>query len=129
MTILEPKFKRATSIPKGGTRVLAKVASGEYDAALFVIKPDPKLKLFKIVNGNDKLQFAEIKDWDLNDKLPSGKPVYDFKSVKVKDSWLGGKVDTICTTASVFVRTDIDDDVADDLSDLLLTHQKFLIGE
>jgi TRAP transporter TAXI family solute receptor len=128
MTDLEPAFKKATSIPKGGTRVLAKVASGQYDAALFVMQPDPNRWLFKTVKNNPDLEFAPITDWDLNDKF-EGKPIYEFKKVDVEKGFFGDSVKTICTTASVFINSDLDDDAADDLSDLLLNHKKFLTGE
>jgi len=128
MSILEPGFKKATSIPKGGNRVLAKVASGKYDAALMVMRPDPKLWLFKTVSNNDKLEFGDITDWDLNDKY-EGKPIYTFEKVKTSDGFFGSKVKTICTQASVFIRSDLDDDIADDLSGLLLNHLNYLKGE
>ena len=128
MTQLESGFKKATSIPKGGNRVLAKVASGKYDAALFVIQPKPKGWLFKTVANNKDLEFGSITDWDLNDKY-EGKPIYTFEKVKVEDGLFGDKVKTICTTASIFINADMDEDLADELSGLLLNHQKFLRGE
>jgi TRAP-type uncharacterized transport system substrate-binding protein len=126
MTMLEPKFKKATAIPKGGSRALAKVISGQYDAIMFVQAPKPDSWLMTTVNSNKDLKFIPVTDWDLNDKY-NGKPVYTFKKVTTKKGFFGDSVKTICTTASVFVNDQIDEDKADDLADVLLKYRNYII--
>ena len=127
MTMLEPAFKKATAIPKGGSRALAKVQSGQYDAALFVITPGKNTWLFNTVNKSDDLQFADITDWDLNDKY-NGKPIYKFRRVTTKPGFFGGdKVKTICTEAAVFINDQVDDDTADALSDAILNRKNYIL--
>jgi len=125
MSQLEPNFKKATPVPYGGKRALAKVASGSVDAALFTTKPDYRKWLFKRVNANESLHFAPIKDWDLNDKF-QGKPIYSFEEVKVRDSFFGGTVDTICTTATVIASTELSEEQLDQLSDIVLNFKNYI---
>ena len=126
MGSLEPGFKKATAIPKGGSRALGKVVSGEYDAAMFVLTPAKNNWLFNVVNKNKDLKFVPVTDWDLNDKL-NGKPVYTFEKITTKPGLFGDSVKTICTTASVFINGEVDDDVADSISDALLTRKNYIL--
>ena len=126
LTQLEPNFKKATPVPVGGIRALAKVASGALDAMLFTSKPQFTKPLFKTVNSNPSLEFAPIKDWDLNDKF-EGKPVYKFEEVQVRDSFFGNSVDTICTTASVITTSKLPEGEFDLLSDIVLNYKNFII--
>jgi len=81
-TKLEPGFKKAAALPKAGSRALAKIADGKVDAYFIVLTPNLSNKLNRTVCNNDKLEFADVTDWDLNDKL-DGKQIYTFKNVKV----------------------------------------------
>ena len=128
MTQLETGFKKATAIPKGGTRALAKVISGKYDAYLTVITPSTKNKLFKSVLKNDQLKFIPIKDWDLNDKY-EGKAIYTFDKIVLEKGIFDTTVETICTTASVFIRSDIDDDLAEGLAEMLVNNKNYILGK
>ena len=126
MCQLEKGFKKATSIPKGGTRAINKVLNKEYDAYLFVLTPDPENKLIKLIANNEELQFIPVKDWDLNDEL-DGKPVYKFETVVYQRGFFDKKVDTICTSAIVVASTDLSDDLLDDLSDILLEYKRYIL--
>jgi TRAP transporter TAXI family solute receptor len=127
MCQLEKGFKKATSIPKGGTRAINKVLNKEYDAYLFVLTPDPENKLIKLIANNDELTFIPVTDWDLNDKL-DGKPIYKFEKVVYQKGFFDKKVKTICTSAIVVASTDLDDDLLDDLSDILLEYKSYILN-
>lgn len=123
---LENGFKKATAVPVGGARALAKLTSGGLDAALFVQTPDMNSWLFRTVNGNDNLKFVDVTDWDLNDKL-NGKPVYTFEKIETKEGFFGDSVKTICTQATLFVNNHVDDDTVDGLSDAILNHKNYIL--
>lgn len=130
MSQLEPGFKKATSIPKGGPRALNKIITGDYDVYLSVQTPSTSNKLVKTVLANKDLKFIDITDWDLNDKLPSGEAVYTHEKIDLaKGMFNDTELKTICTTASVFISTawaDDSDDDADTLADALLNNKNFI---
>ena len=123
MCTLEPAFCNSAAQYSGGTRTLGKVASGQLDAILFVTAPDNlNHRLVAAVNANDNLEFIDIEDWDLNDKLPNGEAVYTFEEIDTKDGW-GGGVDTICTPLLVIANPEADETLLDDLANVVLTNQ------
>ncbi len=125
---LEKGFTKPTTVPKGGTRALNKIITGKYDVYLQVQAPSTTSKLVTTVMNNKDVNFIDVSDWDLNDKL-NGKPVYTFKKVLLKkNTFKNDYVNTICTNAAVYIRSDLDDDVADALSDALLNNKKYIMG-
>lgn len=129
MKTLESGFKKATGIPKGGLRALAGITSGTYDAALFMQTPATTNKLVKTVLANKDLKFVPVTDWDLNDKLPSGQPVYTHEKIDLASGFLNDtELKTICTTASVISNTDADEDTIDEVIDVLLNSKNFLLS-
>lgn len=120
MGILEAKFKNPTPNDMGGASGLSQVASGTADAFLFVTNPDYKVltnnELFTLARDNKNLTFVPVEDWDLNDKLPNGDPVYSFKKVMTKDGFLGDSVHTICMSAYTVYNGDLDVDSKEKLS-------------
>jgi TRAP-type uncharacterized transport system substrate-binding protein len=129
MKSLESGFKKATGIPKGGLRALAGLTSGTYDAALFMQTPATTNKLVKTVLANEALRFVPVTDWDLNDKLPSGQPVYTHEKIDLASGFLNDtELKTICTTASVITNTEADEDTIDEVIDVLLNSKNFLLS-
>jgi len=119
MTMLENGFSKADTYYNGGNMALAKVKSGVFDAAIIVTKPRINSRVFKQIEDAG-LTIRDIKDWDLNDKF-KGEPIYTFETVKVFDHFFGGKVDTICTTANVYVSRDVDDKTKDRIAEAVLS--------
>ena len=120
MGILEPKFKNPTPNDMGGASGLSQVVSGTADAFIFVTNPDYKIlsnnELFILARDNKTLQFVPITDWDLNDKLPNGDPVYNHKTVVTKDGFLDDTVKTICMSAYTVYNSDLDADTKEKIS-------------
>lgn len=130
MSELEPKFKNAPPHPKGGSRALAGVASGKYDVALFMQTPSTGNKLVKTVLGNKSLHFVNVTDWDLNDKLPSGDPVYTHEKIDVASGFLNDtEIKTICTTASVAFNVNADEDEIDSVIDAILNNKNYILSK
>ena len=112
MSILEKGYKNATPNDVGGSSGLVQVISGQTDAFLFVTNPDPKVlynnELFTLARDNKALKFVPVTDWDLNDKLPNGDPVYNFETVIIHPGLFGDTVKTICMSTYTIYNSDID---------------------
>lgn len=111
MSILEEKFKNATPNEAGGASGLALVVSGQVDAFLFVANPDPKVlytnEIFTLARDNKTLRFVPVTDWDLNNKLPNGDPVYTFDKITIKPGFFGDTVNTICMNTYTIYNSDL----------------------
>lgn len=116
---LENNFKNTTPYYQSTNISLANVASKEIDGALFVTTPKMSNSLFKKVNANPKLKFADIEDSDLNDKI-NGKQIYTFEDIDTKPGF-GGSVESVCTTSALFANADIDEDLLDELAGIIIT--------
>ena len=124
---LEDGYLKSAAQYKGGARGLAAVSSGQMDAMLFVTAPgNLEHKLISAVNGDENLQFLDVDDGDLNDKLPNGTPVYTFEEVDTKSGW-GGGVDTICTPVLLIAYPDADEDLLDDVAAQALSNKAALL--
>ncbi len=119
---LEEDYKRSAAQYVGGTRAMGKLMAGQVDAMLFVTAPgNLDHRLIAAVNGNEKLEFLDVDDGDLNDKLPSGQPVYTFESVVVeKGTFSDTEVETICTPVLAVAKVDADDAILDELANILV---------
>lgn len=132
MRRLEPGYTNSAVSFVGGTRALGKLASGaggddqRIDAVIWVERPNPDSKMIATVSGNDQLQFIDIDDSDLNDKL-NGKPIYKFKTVPTKKGWSKGKVETICIDSVIVARSDLDGAVLEKLSNIILNYKESLM--
>lgn len=132
MRQLEPGYKKAAVEFTGGIRALGKLAAqpdGPIDAVLFVTKPRLDSKLPMTVIQNENLEFLDVNDKDLNDKYkPTGKPIYEFYTVKTKGGVFSGKsIKTICMEAAVVANTDADEETLENLADLVLNYKSSLV--
>jgi TRAP-type uncharacterized transport system substrate-binding protein len=121
MGILEERFKNPSVVNVGGAMGLSQVNAGTVSAFLFVTNPDPKVlfnhELFNLANNNKNLHFVSVTDWDLNDKLPNGEAVYNFKTVVTKKGTLFNEnVETICMNAYTIYNSTLSTDVAEKLA-------------
>lgn len=124
LTKLEPKFKGLKTADFGGMTAFSKLQSNQVDAVLFVSTKDSEL--FKQVVNDKNLRFVEITDWDLNNKLPNGKQVYDFGSVSYKKpgDWTGSTLDTVCMPTYVIHTTKLSESALESLSRAMLNMLK-----
>jgi hypothetical protein len=130
MTQLEPKYKNAAVILSGGTLALNSIGtpSGP-DAMLFVTSKDNLThKLIQAVNSNKSLQYLDIDDGDLNDKLPDGQSVYTFERNNVCSGW-GCSITTICTQGAIFYTESTPKIVLEDLSDIIAMSKTTITGK
>lgn len=122
MQQLEEGYKATSAAYQGGSRGLAQVAAGRLDAMIFVTAPgNLNHKLIAGVNASEKLEFIDVDDSDLNDKLPDGRAVYTFESIDTKDGF-GGGIETICTGVVAIGSSALTEEQGDAVADLFLTN-------
>ncbi|MBS6740392.1 MAG: hypothetical protein KH310_20205, partial [Enterobacteriaceae bacterium] len=110
---LEKDYAKVETYAKGGVRSLAKVTTGEYDAFLWVSAPDRTNKFLESVNQKGSgLTMISMNGWNVDDKLPNGKAVYELKKAVTESGWLSdSKVKVPCTKTLVVANTDAGDDM------------------
>lgn len=125
MTRLVPDYKNAKIIFQGGTRALNQIGTpGGPDALLFVTAPgNLNNPLVQAVNANKSLKFVDVDKGGLDDKLPDGKPVYEFDKVSVCSGW-GCNIETICTASYLFAGPSATDKTIQAVSDVLAMSPK-----
>ena len=127
---LESDYAKTETYAKGGLRSLAKVTTGEYDAFLWVSAKGKQNKFLEAVNQKDSgLKVIDMNDWNVNDKLPNGKPIYSIESASTKDGFFTGKaVDVPCTKTLVVANVGAGDDLLESVSSIMLKNQSRISG-
>ncbi|HAT2203361.1 TPA: hypothetical protein I8271_003750 [Kluyvera intermedia] len=127
---LEKNYAKVETYAKGGVRSLAKVATGEYDAFLWVSAPDRTNKFLESVNQKGSgLTMISMNGWNVDDKLPNGKAVYELKKAVTESGWLSdSKVKVPCTKTLVVANTDAGDDMLETASTVLLKNLSRVLG-
>jgi len=130
---LHKEFANATTYEKDGLRTLNKVVSGGdfgLDHYFFTFSKDINNDIIQTVNIEDKgLKFLDLNNGDLNEKLPNGKQVYEFKDALVKYEGWNRTVEVPCTKTLLLINTDIDDKMADRLAGLVAKGMNRIVGE
>lgn len=130
LQLLVKEYSKAETYAKGGIRSLSKVATGEYDAFLWVSAPGKSNKFLDAVNQDSSgLKLIDMSTWNVNDKLPNGQSVYTKESAETDQSaFFGKKVDVPCTTTLVVANTDAGDDLLETVSTILLKNTSRVMG-
>lgn len=128
---LVKEYSKAETYAKGGIRSLSKVATGEYDAFLWVSAPGKTNKFLEAVNQDSSgLELIDMSTWNVNDKLPNGQSVYTKETAKTdKTAFFGKKVDVPCTTTLVVANTESGDDLLETVSTILLKNNSRVMGD
>ncbi|MDC0726581.1 TAXI family TRAP transporter solute-binding subunit [Phytobacter diazotrophicus] len=127
---LEKDYAKVETYAKGGVRSLAKVTTWEYDAFLWVSAPDRTNKFLESVNQKGSgLTMISMNGWNVDDKLPNGKAVYELKKAVTESGWLSdSKVKVPCTKTLVVANTDAGDDMLETASTVLLKNLSRVLG-
>lgn len=127
---LEKDYAKVETYAKGGVRSLAKVTTGEYDAFLWVSAPDRTNKFLESVNQKGSgLTMVSMNGWNVDDKLPNGKAVYELKKAVTESGWLSdSKVKVPCTKTLVVANTDAGGDMLETASTVLLKNLSRVLG-
>jgi len=136
ITKLDKGFASSTPIYKSGTRALANVANGKYDAFLWVTSPkNLENKFLTTALNNKNLEFIEMDDYSLNNSVKiNGKKmqVYNFHDINlaVKEGLIFDskrEYKTICTGMSLIVNSRAKASFLDDLADLVMNKSKTIL--
>lgn len=110
MTKLEPDYAKAAVISDDYSATseiaLSKVKSGEYSAIIRTSLANPDDKFVKNVVADKELEFINVNDYNLNDKiLINGKEqsMYEFRDMAVANGFFGGKKVEVPAVKVLFV--------------------------
>ena len=82
---LIPALKDIRTNENSNVLALGDLQTGAADAMIFVTTKDRTSEVLEMVNAEDSgLRFVDLEDSNLNEKLPSGKPVYTAEKVNVE---------------------------------------------
>ena len=82
---LIPALKDVRTNENSNVLALGDLQTGAADAIIFVTTKDRTSEVLEMVNAEDSgLRFVDLEDSNLNEKLPSGKPVYTAEKVNVE---------------------------------------------
>ena len=82
---LIPTLKDVRTNENSNVLALGDLQTGAADAMIFVTTKDRTSEVLEMVNAEDSgLRFVDLEDSNLNEKLPSGKPVYTAEKVNVE---------------------------------------------
>ncbi len=132
MTQLESDYSTASVFNKGGIRALAGLTTGRYDAFMWVTaEGNMENKYLKtVMKKGSGLKLISLDDYDLNDKLPSGEPVYEFRDVKVAKGFFSDeKIEAPCTDVLVVGNPEADEDTLEAVAEALLTNKNRIMNK
>lgn len=127
---LEPGYAAASTYYQGGILALSQVRAGQMDAFFWVTAPgNLDHKYLQAVNmDNSGLHMIDFNDWDMNDTLPNGESVYEFKDVKVEDRRFGGTVEVPCTDVLVVARPDMASGALESVATAIMMNTNRILG-
>lgn len=120
---LNEDYKKIATVAKQGEAILNKVTTGGkrgLDAYFFVASKNAIANPYiqAVLAKGSQLQLIDFDDSDLNDKLPSGEPVYTFETVEFGDY----EVKVPCTRTLVVNNVDADEKLLNTVSKIMLTN-------
>lgn len=133
LVAIRPDLAAAEVAATTGNLALNQLEVGLFDAFLWVTDPGNRdHPLLRGVRQKDALSILPIEDASLEEKLPSGLPVYQIQEVQLdrgpmNTDGLAPKVKTLCTFAAVFARMDADPKLIDKLSEVVSLHRDAIV--
>ena len=120
---LEPGLASVEVLHDGDTLALNQLAVGRFDAVGWVT--DPKNldhKLLRTVHANDALALMDLDSRTLESTLPDGTRIHERRTVETTSGRRPETLRTVCTSAFLLARSDIDKDLLRKLADLVGLH-------
>ncbi|KJZ17452.1 hypothetical protein TW86_04160 [Halomonas sp. S2151] len=127
---LEDDYAEASTFYQGGIRSLGKVSSGQLDAFMWVTSPDNlNHGYLNAVNASDSLEIIDLDDYSLNEKLPNGEQVYEFRDVVVKEGTFNDtEVEVPCTDVLVVADPNMDYEAIETVAGAVLMNSNRIRG-
>lgn len=128
---LEPDYMEASTFYQGGILALSKVKTGQLDAFFWVTTPgNLDHKYLKAVRTEGSgLRMIDFNDWDMNDELPNGEAVYEFKDVEVEAGMFADSVEVPCTQVLVVAYGGMDSAAIEDLATAVMMNANRITGQ
>lgn len=128
---LEPDYMAASTYYQGGILALSKVKTGQYDAFFWVTTPDNlDHKYLKAVRQEGSgLHMIDFNDWDMNDDLPNGEAVYEFRDVELETGMFADEVEVPCTSVLVVANPDLETKALEDLATSVMMDSNRIQGK
>jgi len=129
---LEPYLKKPRTMYRNGPRALAKLLVGDYDAVAWVTSSDGlSHENFEIVLQEDSgFRLISVNDWDFDDSLPNGEPVYTLKEITIRENLISDDTVTVpCMDMYVVGNTEGDEDLLDDVAIEAMMNRSRLMAE
>lgn len=122
MATLEDDYSEASPVYKGGNRTLSKLGIGQLDAVMWVTAPGnlSHKYLATVMSKDSNLKLIDVDDYSLNDELPNGNKVYEFKTVETSTGFFSSSVSTICTDVLLIANANADEELLEDLATMAL---------
>lgn len=128
---LEPDYLDTSTFFQTGALALSKVKSGQLDAFFWVTSPgnlDHKFIRAVMAEGSD-LKMIDFDNWGMNDDLPTGEPVYEFRDITIaKGMIFDTEVEVPCTDVLVIGSPDMGTDALEDTASALLMNSNRIQG-
>jgi len=120
---LEPGLAAAEVVHDGDTLALNQLAVGRFDAVAWVTDPmNLDHKLLRAVQANDALELMNLESAALESALPDGTRIHERRSVETASGRRPKSIETVCTSALLLARSDIDKELLRKLADLVGLH-------
>lgn len=128
---LEPDYMAASTYYQGGILALSKVKTGQLDAFMWVTTPgNLDHKYLKAVRQDGSgLQMIDFNDWDMNDTLPNGEAVYEFRDVDLETGFMADSVEVPCTNVLVVANANMDSKALEDLATAVMMNASRIRGQ
>jgi len=128
---LEPDYLAASTYYQGGILALSKVKTGQLDAFFWVTTPgNLDHKYLKAVRQEGSgLHMIDFNDWDMNDQLPNGDKVYEFRDVEVESGMFADTVEVPCTSLLVVANANMDSKALEDLATAVMMNGNRIQGK
>lgn len=124
---LDDSYKKLPTIARQGDAILNKVTTGGksgIDAYFFVSSlTNPNASIKAVMSKGSQLQLIDFDDSDFNDSLPSGEPVYKFKSAEFGEY----DVDVPCTRTLVVHNIEAPQELLDTVSNIMLNNVQRIV--
>ena len=128
---LEPGYMASSTYYQGGILALSKVKTGQFDAFMWVTSPDNlDHKYLKAVRQEGSgLRMIDFNDWDMNDQLPNGDSVYEFRDVALETGMFADEVEVPCTDVLVVADGNMDSSALEDLATAVMMNSNRIRGQ
>ena len=120
---LQPGLGGAEVLHDGDTLALNQLAVGRFDAVAWVTDPmNLDHKLLRTVHANDALGLMDLDSAALESALPDGTRIHERRTVETESGRRPKSIQTVCTSALLLARSDIDKELLRKLADLVGLH-------